>query len=292
MPQVGRLLGHSHDLVPGEEVTVSYRRPASALGLWDTDGDQLGDIEDQAVDNPAPGAPPAPDAPTLTKASGTSVTVSWTAPDTTGLEAITGYNVNYRRYGATDWTDHEHEGTETSTTIGGLAAGARWEARVWAVNADGLGVWSEAGTGHMGPARLTSVAMPAHGKGLVLTFTKDIHVSGVHTAYTVMAGGARRATSGASWDGATVSLVLTAPVRSGETVTVAYAQPAGLTKLHDVDNLAVANFGPQAVANTLARAAITAATGAPTITGTAQVGETLTASASGIADANGLRGAA
>ena len=281
----------SRDLVPGEDATVSYRRPEGALGLWDTDGNQLGDIEDQEVSNPASGALPAPDVPTLTNASGTSVTVRWTAPDTTGPEAITGYDVHYRRHGATDWTDHGHEGVETSTTISGLAAGARWEARVRAINADGLGNWSEAGTGHTGPARLESVAMPAHGRGLVLTFTKDIHVSGVHTAYTVMVDGARRATSHASWDGATVSLVLAEPVSSGESVTVAYAQPTGRTMLHDVDNLAVADFGPHAVANTVARAANTAATGAPTISGTARVGETLTASTSGISDANGLSGA-
>ncbi len=285
-------LSLSRDLVPGEEVTVSYRRPEGERGLWDTDGNQLGDIEDQAVSNPAPGAPPAPDAPAVTMASATSVSVSWTAPDTTNLEAVTGYDVQYRRQGDTDWTDHEHEGTATSTTIGGLAAGARWQARVRAVNPDGFGDWSEPGTGHTGPARLTGVAMPAHGQGLVLTFTKDIDVSGVHTAYTVMVGGNRRATAHASWDGATVSLVLAAPVRSGETVTVAYAQPTGRIMLHDVDGLAVAGFGPQAVANTVVRPANAAATGAPAISGTTRVGETLTASTAGIADANGLTGAA
>ena len=284
-------LSISRDLAPGEEATVSYRRPEGAPGLWDADGNQLGDIEDRAVDNLAPGAPPAPAAPALTKASATGVSVSWTAPDTTGLEAVTGYDVQYRRGGATDWTDHEHAGADTATTITGLAAGARWQARVRAVNADGLGAWSEPGTGHTGPARLESAAMPEHGRGLVLTFTKDIHVSGVHTAYTVMVDGARRATGGASWDGATVSLVLAQPLRSGEAVTVAYAQPAGRTMLHDVDDLAVANFGPQAVANTVARAANAAATGAPAITGAARVGETLTASTAGIADANGMTGA-
>ena len=284
-------LSLSRDLVPGETVTVSYRRPAGALGLWDTDGNQLGDIEDQAVSNPAPGAPPAPDAPAVTMASGTSVSVRWTAPDTTGLEALTGYDVQYRRQGDTGWTDHEHAGTGTSTTIGGLAAGARWQVRVRAVNADGLGDWSEPGTGHTGPARLTGVAMPAHGQGLVLTFTKDVDVSGVHTAYTVMVGGTRRATSHAFWQDNTVGLVLAQPVRSGETVTVAYTQPTGRIMLHDVDDLAVASFGPQAVANTVTRPANAAATGAPTISGTARVGETLTASTAGIADADGLEGA-
>ena len=147
------------------------------------------------------------------------------------------------------------------------------------------------GTGDSDPARLESAATEESGRGLILTFTKDIHVSGNHTAYTVMVDGTRRATSNAFWEDDTVGLVLAAAVRWGETVTVAYAQPAELTKLHDADNLAVADFGPVVVTNTVAQPANAAATGAPTISGTARVGETLTASTAGISDANGLTGA-
>ena len=106
-----------------------------------------------------------------------------------------------------------------------------------------------------------------------------------------MVDGTRRATSNAFWEDDTVGLVLAAPVRWGETITVAYAQPTGRTMLHDVDSLAVADFGPVAVTNTVPQPTNAAATGAPAISGTARVGETLTASTAGIADANGLAGA-
>ena len=142
------------------------------------------------------------------------------------------------------------------------------------------------------PARFVSAATEPQGRGLWLTFTKDIWVAGNHADYTVLVGGERRATRAASWEGNRVALVLTESVRAGETVTVAYAKPSDGVKLHDTDELAVESFGPEAVENTLVQAANAPATGVPTISGTAQAGETLTASTAEIADADGLTGAA
>ena len=102
-------------------------------------------------------------------------------------------------------------------------------------------------------ARLAGAATEAAGRGLILTFTKDIALSGLHRDYTVLADGARRATRSAFWDGRTVGLVLAEPVRWGETVTVAYAQPASGAKLHGADKRPIAGFGPVAVENTVAR---------------------------------------
>ena len=142
------------------------------------------------------------------------------------------------------------------------------------------------------PARFVSAATEPQGRGLILTFTKDIWVAGKHADYTVLVCGERRATRSAFWEDNTVGLVLTEPVRAGETVTVAYAKPSDGVKLHDTDELAVESFGPEAVANTVLRAANEPATGAPSITGAAQVGGTLTASTAEIADADGMTGAA
>ena len=144
----------------------------------------------------------------------------------------------------------------------------------------------------LAPARLKSAATAESGRGLFLTFTKDIKVGGAHTDYTVTVDGESRGTSGTSWEDDTVALALAEPVRRGETVTVAYAKPADGVALRDANDVAIESFGPQAVTNTVPRSANTAATGAPTISGTVQVGETLTASAAGISDANGLSGAA
>ena len=102
------------------------------------------------------------------------------------------------------------------------------------------------------PARFVSAATEPQGRGLWLEFTKDIWVQGLHTAYTVRVDGERRATRSAFWEDNKVGLVLTEPVRAGETVTVAYAKPSSGVMLHDTDELAVESFGPEAVENTVA----------------------------------------
>ena len=88
-----------------------------------------------------------------------------------------------------------------------------------------------------------------------------------------------------------MALVLAERVQWGDTVTVAYAKPADGVALRDADDLAIESFGPEAVTNTVPRPANNPATGAPTISGMAQAGETLTASTDGIADTDGLTGA-
>ena len=44
----------SREFVAGETVTASYRRPAGEHGLWDVDGNQLGDVTDWPVRATAP----------------------------------------------------------------------------------------------------------------------------------------------------------------------------------------------------------------------------------------------
>ena len=40
---------------PGETITVSYRRPRGVMGLWDVDGNQLRDVVNASIPNPAKG---------------------------------------------------------------------------------------------------------------------------------------------------------------------------------------------------------------------------------------------
>ena len=86
-------------------------------------------------------APEAPDRPTLSRRTGTSLTVGWTAPAANGA-AITDYDVRHRRIGATNWTDANHAGTGRSATISSLARGVSYEVQVRAENAEGNGMWS------------------------------------------------------------------------------------------------------------------------------------------------------
>ncbi len=94
------------------------------------------------VDEP----PAAPDAPTVTGASLTSLSVSWTAPANTGKPAISDYDVQYRT-GTASYAAWAHTGTATSATITGLDAGTSYDVQVKAKNAEGESGWSAAGSG-------------------------------------------------------------------------------------------------------------------------------------------------
>ena len=105
-------------------------------------------------------APPGPpDRPRLVcAASGdgydaTGIAVSWQAPAFVGGAPINGYEVQYQRRIADgdqwvwgEWQAWPHSGTATSTTIAGLDADTLYGVRVRAVNANGPGEWSLAGT--------------------------------------------------------------------------------------------------------------------------------------------------
>ena len=79
-------------------------------------------------------------------------------------------------------------------------------------------------------------------------------------------------------------------VASGETVTMGYTVPTGANSapLKDAAGNDVAGFAGEAVSNETPAPANTAPTALPEISGTAKVGEVLTASESAIEDADGL----
>ena len=134
--------------------TPDYESPADAdannvytITVLASDG---ANTDDQAVTVTVTNVvevPSAPDAPTAVSGdSTTSLTVTWTAPANTG-PAINGYDVRYRAGTSGDWTPHDHTGTDTTTTIGSLAAGASYQVQVRAKNAEGDSAWSDIGTG-------------------------------------------------------------------------------------------------------------------------------------------------
>ena len=135
------------------------------------------------------------------------------------------------------------------------------------------------------------VSASVQGLALVLVYDEALDPASMPAtgAYTVTATVGATTTNPAvsevSIYGIWVTLTLDAAPAAGATVTLAYAPPASNPVQDEAGNDAPA-FSGQSV--NVAAAPNTAATGAPTITGTAQVGETLTASTTGIADANGL----
>ena len=94
--------------------------------------------------------PPAPDAPTVTAAATdghTALSVSWQEPATTGIPPITGYDVEYQKQGAEDWSSENVAITGVTAAITSVLPDTLYEVRVRAENADGWGEWSEPGTG-------------------------------------------------------------------------------------------------------------------------------------------------
>ncbi len=284
----------SRDITPSETVTVSYQRPAGESGLWDVDGKQLADINDKPVTNAAatPLTAAFNDVPAGHDGQGSEFSfelafsenfggrldykvlrdeaLQATNARVTGAKRVTqGQNQRWTitvRPRSNDDVTVTLPATEDCTGAGAICT------------PDGRKLSNTtSATVSLAPARFKSATTEAAGRGLRLTFTKDIKITSGHPHYTVMVDGESRDTSSASWQDDTVGLLLAEPVQWGETVTVAYTKPADGVVLRDADGMAIESFGPEAVTNTVPQPAETSpATGAPTISGTAQAGETLT----------------
>ena len=92
------------------------------------------------------GKPAKPDDPTLSPKDG-ELEVEWTAPSDNG-SAITGYKVQYKEQNSdnswpTNWTEHTHSETTTTTTISGLTNGMKYRVEVAASNSNGDSPWSD-----------------------------------------------------------------------------------------------------------------------------------------------------
>ena len=96
------------------------------------------------VDGEAPGVP---DAPVVTPASVTSVTVNWAAPANPG-PAITSYDLQYRIMGTSGaFTVGPQDVSGPSEPIPGLAEDTEYQVQVRATNDDGDSGWSDSGSG-------------------------------------------------------------------------------------------------------------------------------------------------
>ena len=91
-------------------------------------------------------SPGAPDAPRVTLALDTSLTVGWAEPENPG-PPITDYDVQYREGTSGFFINAPHEGTGRTATLTGLEPATLHQVQVRARNEEGTGRWSEPGEG-------------------------------------------------------------------------------------------------------------------------------------------------
>ena len=222
--------------------------------------------------------------------------VSWEAPARDGGSAVTGYRVQWKET-AGNWDTPadvtEETATGTTHTITGLTDGVEYAVRIIAVNDVGEGPPSDEAMGtprETTPPELSTATVD--GATLTLTYDEDLDENSEPSsdAFSVTVGGTGRAVDGVAVSGSSVILTLGSAVTSEDTVTVSYTVPtdAAAARIRDLAGNATASFSDQDVENNTPLRANTPATGQPTITGTAQVGETLTVDTSGIGDDDGL----
>ena len=225
--------------------------------------------------------------------------VSWTAPASDGGSEVTGYKVQWKS------GTESYDGSETSTrqalvsdpavlthTITGLTVGTAYTVRVLAANAAGDGAAAEAAATAEDRVVPTLTAASVNGTALTLTLSEALAEDSKPSAdaFSVTVAGDARTADAVSLSGSAVTLTLASAVASGETVTVGYTAPTGsnASPLKDTAGNAVASFTGEAVTNDTPAAGNTAPTGLPEISGTAEVGEVLTVSVTGITDADDI----
>ena len=141
------------------------------------------------------------------------------------------------------------------------------------------------------------MTVPISGSEVELVFDEDLDETAFNLLASVfsltVAGQAVTIPDYAIREAVLILTVQTGTIKQGQTVVVSYTDPTAgddTVALQDIAGNDVASFttgmsGVPAVTNNSTN---TAAAGAPTITGTAQVGQTLTAVTTGITDADGL----
>ena len=305
----------------GEAVTVSYARPSGSSFIRDTLGNRAGSFSDEtATNNTADSTdtsqrsdtseqeaqvPGTPQNLRATTGNSEELAVSWDAPSSDGGSEITGYKVQWKASsGSWDTPADVSETTVTATahTITGLTDGTEYDVQVLAVNSEGAGdASSQATATPVNPTPLTATthdAPSSHDGSTAFTFelrlSEEPKPSFSYTtmhehAFTVTGGsvtGARRLNppSNVGWE-------ITVQPSGNADVTVSLpattdcnAQGAICTSDSRMLSGGLELVVPGPPSNSVA-------TGAPTIGGTAQVGETLAASTSDISDADGLANA-
>ena len=218
---------------------------------------------------------------------------SWQAPASNGGSAITGYQVQWKE-AAGNWETvadvSEETVIQTTYTITGLTGGLEYAVRVIASNDVGDGPTSAEFTGtpaggvsgqNTEPENNAPTGLPTISGTVQVDETLTADISGIadEDGLDDVSYSYQWVAAGSDIDGATGSIytLVAADVGKAIKVKVTFTDDANNAESLTSDATAAVAAGPN-----------TPATGLPTIGGTVQVDQTLTAGTSGIADADGL----
>ena len=150
----------------GDNEYIVVVRVASGPLARDRTVEQAFTVRVTDADRESPGVP---EAPRVTLALDTSLTVEWDEPENPG-PPITDYDVQYREGSSGFFINAPHERTGRTATLTGLEAATLYQVQVRARNEEGTGRWSEPSEGLTlaGPTALLPFSVPDRG-GISLT---------------------------------------------------------------------------------------------------------------------------
>ena len=259
----------------------------------------------RAIDEP----PPAPMYLTVFE-DDSYLSVDWERPpmdegpdvlfyNETSVPEVTRYRLELKKAGDT-WSSARSKSISYPSSRSGfvnLNNGVEYTMRVFAINQNGESPPSPEVTGtphEMTPPGLLTATVD--GSTLILIYDEALDGAAVPEVdtFTVSVNGSDRIVQSVSIDGSQVKLTLASSVGEGDSVALSYKKPLymDLPRIQDSVGNAASSIRNKTVTSAPAEAvgtrANSLATGAPSVGGTVEVGKTLTADTSGIADANGL----
>ena len=136
--QTGQILTKTGVTYNFEDPKNSYQITVTATDSHNTSASR--DVHIDLTDEIEP--PEAPNAPTISEETATSISITWDEPTNTGPE-ITNYGVQYQTGTSTEWTDLDHTGTARFATFNDLEPSQAFKARVNATSDEGTSPWSD-----------------------------------------------------------------------------------------------------------------------------------------------------
>ena len=243
--------------------------------------------DNATTDDAATTVPGAPTSLTATASGTTTIDLSWTAPSDNGGSAITGYRIEVSPNGSFGWSNRvANTGTTTASySHTSLSAGTTRYYRVSAINTNGTGNRSNtanattATTATTVPGAPTSLTATASGTTTIdLSWNAPSDNGGSSiTGYRIEVS----PNGSSGWSNRVADTGTTATTYSHTGLDAGTTRHYRVSAINSVGTGAASNVDDATTTNT-------AATGMPTISGTAQVGEILMALTSGISDADGL----